>query len=111
MRIPNLYNDRRNEAETAVRQAQLIEHHLLDVFKKICDDHDIRFWLEGGTLIGALRHNGPIPWDDDLDDMLLEKDYDRFIKYAKEELPEDVYLETPSDNPRMENAITRLRDC
>ena len=108
--IPLLYKDRRTEGNTPVRQAQLVELHLLEVFKKICEDHGLYYWILGGTLIGALRHGGFIPWDDDLDVGILEEDYYKFLKFARQELPADVYLEVPSDNLRMENHITRLRD-
>lgn len=112
MRIPNLYKDRRIEGDTPLRQCQLVELHLLQVLKKICDDHKIKFWLCAGTLLGAMRHKGFIPWDDDLDVMMLKKDYPKFLKYAKEELPEDVFLDLPIDDEacREENSLTRLRD-
>lgn len=93
-----------------MRQTQLVELHLFSVFKRICDEHSLKYWLTGGTLLGAVRHNGFVPWDDDLDVMILEEDYRRFVKYAKDELPDDVYLELPENNLRMENHITRLRD-
>ena len=109
-RISNLYKDRRQEGTTSVRQAQLIELHLLEVFKYICESAEIPFWLDGGTLIGALRHGGFIPWDDDLDVYILKKDFKRFIETAKKMLPDDVYLEMSNQNLRMENHITRLRD-
>lgn len=109
-RLPLLYKDRRMEGRTSVRRAQLVELHLLEVLKAICEAHGLRFWLTYGTLIGALRHKGFIPWDDDLDVWMLQEDYEKFVRYAREELPADVYLELPNDNPRMENGLTRLRD-
>lgn len=109
-KIPLLYKDRREEGRTPCRQAQLVALHLLEVLRAICEKHGLRYWLTYGTLIGALRHKGFIPWDDDLDVWMLASDYAKFIHYAKEELPEDVYLELPNDNPRMENGIARLRD-
>lgn len=112
MKIPLLYKDRRLEGNTSLRQSQLITLHLLEVFKKICDDHNLRFWLAHGTLLGALRHGGAIPWDDDVDVWITAEDYKLFLKFAKEELPDDVYLELPTDelSYRQENNLTRLRD-
>lgn len=112
MRIPNLYEDNRVDGKTALRQCQLVQLHLLKVLKKICDDHGIRLWLCGGTLLGAMRHQGFIPWDDDLDVMMLKSDYKQFLRWAKEELPEDVFLDLPEHDEafREENSITRLRD-
>ena len=111
-RIPNLYHDRRMESDDPVRQAQLIELHLLEVFKTICESHGFKYWIHSGTLIGALRHGGAIPWDDDLDVYLLKKDYRRFLQACHDELPQDVYLEEPQEDRahREENMLTRFRD-
>lgn len=48
-------------------------------FKRICKEHGLRYWASGGTLIGAMRHKGFIPWDDDMDLYMHRKDYQRFI--------------------------------
>lgn len=109
-KIPLLYHDNRMDGSTPCRQAQLVALHLLEVFREICERHNLRYWLTYGTLIGALRHKGFIPWDDDLDVWMLAEDYKKFIKFAKKDLPDDVYLELPNDNPRMENGLARLRD-
>lgn len=112
MKLPTLYKDRRLDGETPLRQCQLVEVHLLAVFKKLCDAHNIKFWLCAGTLLGAMRHQGFIPWDDDLDVFILKKDYEKFIRFAKDELPDDVYLDLPTTKEacRQENNLTRLRD-
>lgn len=112
MKLPLLFKDNRIQGKTPLRQAQLIELHLLLVVKELCERHNIQFWLCGGTLLGALRHNGFVPWDDDLDIMILKRDYKRFVSVAKEELPEDVYLDLPDtiEAERCENVIARLRD-
>ena len=53
---------------------------LLIDFDKLCKDLDINYYLSGGTLLGAVRHHGFIPWDDDADVMLLRKDYELLLK-------------------------------
>lgn len=53
---------------------------MLLIFDKICKEHNIQWWLSSGTLLGAARHQGFIPWDDDMDIVLLKKDYKRLEK-------------------------------
>lgn len=65
-----------------LREAQLLELDLLKKFREICDAEEMHYYLLGGTAIGAIRHGGFIPWDDDIDVGLLREDYDRFLKVA-----------------------------
>ena len=58
---------------------------LLDAFLEICKKHDLRYYLVGGTLLGAVRHSGFIPWDDDIDVGMPRPDYERFLELAKKE--------------------------
>ena len=57
-----------------------IQIQILDITAKFCDEHQIHYWLDSGTLIGAVRHNGYIPWDDDIDIGMLRPDFERFIR-------------------------------
>lgn len=68
-----------------------VELEIMDEFIKICKKHNLEYFLTGGTMLGAIRHKGFIPWDDDIDVGMMRKDYDLFIEYAKEEL-DDKYL-------------------
>lgn len=56
------------------------------VFREICEEHNLRYWAIGGTCIGAVRHNGFIPWDDDLDVVMPDEDYQKLIDIAPKEL-------------------------
>lgn len=109
--IPLLYKDRRKEGETPLRQCQLVQLHLLYVFDAVCRKHNIPYVLDAGTLLGSVRHGGFIPWDDDLDVAMMRKDYDRFIKIAKAELPKDVLLVSPKDVPERVIGFSKLRDA
>lgn len=77
-----------NQAEQ-VKCAQL---DLLIELKRICEKYSISYFLVGGTLIGAIRHNGFIPWDDDIDVGMLRCDYDRFIEVCKTDLDPEYAL-------------------
>lgn len=75
-------------------QLQTVQVEILDEFKKVCEKHHLRYYLFFGTLLGAVRHKGFIPWDDDVDVAMPREDYDRFIRIAKNELAENYYLES-----------------
>ena len=69
-----------------LRKAQLKMVEILGAIDEICTRHDIKWWLCYGTMLGAVRHNGFIPWDDDCDIAMLREDYEYFIEFAKKEL-------------------------
>lgn len=74
-----------------LEQLHKIELELLDEFVKICKKHHLEYFLIGGSCLGAVRHQGFIPWDDDIDVGMMRKDYELFVKYAKEELDTTKY--------------------
>lgn len=67
-------------SENPLRQLQLKELSLLKLFQQICKDNNITYYALGGTLLGAIRHKGFIPWDDDIDVGIPRPDYDRLCK-------------------------------
>lgn len=71
------------------------ELEIFEVFRDICERHDLKYFADSGTLLGAIRHSGFIPWDDDMDVAMLREDYDKFIEFAKDELQEPYFLQIP----------------
>lgn len=69
-----------------VKEIQKIELEILVDIDRFCREHQIRYFLGEGTLLGAIRHNGFIPWDDDVDIIMMREDYNRFLKLAPEML-------------------------
>ncbi|QPH38949.1 LicD family protein [Pedobacter endophyticus] len=87
---------------------------LLMALKKICTVHDIPFWLEYGTLLGAIRHKGFIPWDNEADVGIFREDFDRLKKIVEAELPGHIFFQTKETDPAYESASlyieAKLRD-
>lgn len=85
---------------------------LLDIIKRVCEDNGLRFYIIRGTLLGAVRHKGFIPWDDDIDIALPRADYDKLLKLPGQVFGEDVFLQTAeNDTECFFGAFARLRDC
>jgi lipopolysaccharide cholinephosphotransferase len=84
-----------NGEGTDLRKGQLRLLDMMVEFDRICKKHDIPYFLSGGTCLGAVRHGGFIPWDDDVDIDVWHTDYKKLMKILPKELPEYYLMQTP----------------
>lgn len=98
--------------ELTLREIQLGELEILKQFKRICEEQNLQYYLFYGTLLGAVRHGGFIPWDDDVDVAMPRNDYEKFIAYCKENTENLKPLELLhySTNSEYIYPIARLND-
>ena len=76
-----------------LKKLQATEMELLEEFVRVCDKYNLKYVLMGGSCLGAIRHNGFIPWDDDIDVALNRDDYDTFVKVQEHELNDKYYFD------------------
>lgn len=79
---------------TDIKKVWAVELDLLKNFLEYCQVHQLKCWVEGGTLLGAVRHKGFIPWDDDIDLAMPREDYDRMCRIGNEGLSYPYFLQT-----------------
>ena len=84
--------------QAALKKLQATELEILLVFKKWCNENNITWFIDSGTCLGAMRHQGFIPWDDDIDVGLPRKDYERLLALSKDGFPEGYSIHTSEDD-------------
>ena len=99
-----------NPEGSLLRRQQMRMLEILLEVDKICKKHDIPYWLSSGTLIGAMRHDGFIPWDDDLDIEMLRPDYLRLMEILPQELPDWLALQNSETDPNYFYFYAKVRD-
>ena len=101
---------RYNPEGSLLRRHQLRMLEILKEIDRICQKHRIDYWLSSGTLLGAVRHGGFIPWDDDLDIEMERKDYLRLLQLLPEELNDAYLLQTHGTDPGFISTYAKIRD-
>lgn len=91
-----------------IRSALAVQIKILEIVDEICKKHNIAYYAESGTLLGTIRHGGFIPWDDDLDIVMIRPDYIRFLNVVKDELPKDYLVLNIYDEDGYDNYLTRI---
>lgn len=97
------------EIDPRLRKLQMVELEILNEFVRLCEKHDLRYYLVGGTLLGAVRHQGFIPWDDDIDVAMPREDYDSFAKIAPQELNSQYFYQSPDTDPHYFLTYAKVR--
>jgi len=96
------------DAETKRIWAVLID--LLAEFDRVCRKYGIKYSIDGGTMLGKVRHNGMIPWDDDIDVIILRSEYEKLLMIADKEFTNPYFFQTMQSDPEAVTGHPRLRN-
>jgi lipopolysaccharide cholinephosphotransferase len=103
-------NEERLVPGSSLKALQSKEIAMLAAFARICESHRLRYFLIGGSALGAVRHGGMIPWDDDIDVGMPRADYEKFVAVAPRELPENLFLQTSRSDSAYPLGFAKIRD-
>ncbi len=93
-----------------MNELQRVEFDLLQNFVNICNKLDLKYYLVCGSALGAVKYNGFIPWDDDIDVALLRDDYNIFLEKAPEMLPDYIFLQNYKSDLSFPQIYSKLRN-
>lgn len=96
--------------EKGLRELQMVELGILKEFIRICKKHNLRYYCIGGTLLGAVRHKGFIPWDDDIDVGMPRPDFIRFEQIVRQEIPGHLRYYNYRENPEYKYYFSKMTD-
>ena len=95
--------------DNSLRELQLCELGILKEVKRVCEKNQLSYYLNSGTLLGAVRHKGFIPWDDDIDIMMPYHDYKRFAQIAQEQLDSGFFFQDHHSDPAFSGLFSKVR--
>lgn len=91
------------------RNLQIMQVSIVEDIDKICEEYGLRYYMIGGTLLGAVRHKGFIPWDDDIDLVMYRQDYDKLIKILQDRYSEKYFVQTFNSDRHYTRYIAKVR--
>ena len=103
------YQIRRKYDKKVLTKLHEVQLHILADFMNVCEKYNLPYFVVYGTAIGAVRHHGFIPWDDDIDVAMLREDYDKFCKVFQKELGQEYNLLTPEIDGRYACTVTHIQ--
>lgn len=93
-----------------MKRVWAVQMDLLSEFDKVCKKHNLRYFADSGTLLGAVRHQGYIPWDDDIDLVMLREDYKKLLEVADGEFSHPYFFQTMYNDRKLFRAHAQLRN-
>lgn len=96
--------------DRARKELWAVELDLLNEFDIVCRKYKLKYFLDGGSLLGAIRHKGFIPWDDDIDLNMLREDYEKFVEIAKDEFGGDFFFQDHTTESNFTRGFCRVRN-
>lgn len=97
--------------EKEIKKLKETELELFKQFIRICEENSLKYFVIGGTALGAVRHKGFIPWDDDIDVALPREDYEEFLSIAPDLLPNNAFLQTFITDKNYPHPFAKIRNC
>lgn len=99
------------EVSARMKRIWAMELDMVKRFVEVCEEHHLKYWMMGGTLLGAVRHRGFIPWDNDIDLAMPRKDYDRLLEIGPTAFQSPMFFQTPvTDGSRFFNTFVKIRN-
>ena len=93
------------EVSAKMKKIWAVELDLLAKFIDVCNKHELNYFVDGGTLLGAVRHKGFIPWDDDVDVIMPREDYDKLFEIAAQEFQYPYFFHREASLPRISSSF------